>query len=373
MFLTIIIVIASIVILLTIHEFGHFVVAKRFGVKVEEFGIGLPPRLFGKQIGETLYSLNLIPFGAFVKVYGEEGGIESARSFSGIPIWQRALIVLAGVVSFWLVAIILLTVVFNLGVSQAISDQEQGPLLLPKVQVAAVAPNSPAETAGIKPGDTIRELRIPEGEPSAPYGAGTNYELRVDKIKEVQEFTQLNRGEEIVLTIERGRDVFDVSLIPRVSSPAGEGAMGVALVRTAEKSYPFFQAFIKGIETTFNLTQTIVRELAGILVNLIKGQGLPPGVQFVGPIGVGSLAVGALQVGVSYFFRFIAVIAVYLAIFNSLPIPALDGGKLLFLGIEKLKGRQLNQKIEQKITAGFFILFITLMLWVTIKDVVRLF
>lgn len=189
----------------------------------------------------------------------------------------------------------------------------------------------------------------------------------------MQEFTQLNRGEEIVLTIERGRDVFDVSLIPRVSSPAGEGAMGVALVRTAEKSYPFFQAFIKGIETTFNLTQTIVRELAGILVNLIKGQGLPPGVQFVGPIGVGSLAVGALQVGVSYFFRFIAVIAVYLAIFNSLPIPALDGGKLLFLGIEKLKGRQLNQKIEQKITAGFFILFITLMLWVTIKDVVRLF
>ena len=149
--------------------------------------------------------------------------------------------------------------------------------------------------------------------------------------------------------------------------------MGVALVRTAEKSYPIFQAFIKGAETTINLTQAIVVGLVEVLVSLIKGQGLPPGVQFMGPIGIGVLVAQAVQVGLSYFLQFIAIIAIYLAIFNLLPIPALDGGRLLFLGIEKIKGSPVNQKIEQNITTGFFILFIALMILVTIKDVARLF
>ncbi|MDP1538840.1 MAG: M50 family metallopeptidase, partial [bacterium] len=341
MAITILIAFFSIIALLIIHEFGHFIVAKRFGIEVKEFGVGLPPRLFGKKIGKTIYSLNLLPFGAFVKIPSVEGdeaegeedkssssplaaarvNKENYQKLENIPVWQRALIILAGVVSFWIVGIILLSIVFSIGTFQAISDEEEGPFVNPpKVQIAAIAPGSPAEIAGIKPGDAIKQFQI------------SNFKFQISKVKEVQELTEEYKGEEVTLTIERGKEVFEVSLVPRVSPPEGEGAMGVALVRTAEKSYPIFQAFIKGAETTINLTQAIVVGLVEVLVSLIKGQGLPPGVQFMGPIGIGVLVAQAVQVGLSYFLQFIAIIAIYLAIFNLLPIPALDGGKLLFLG-----------------------------------------
>jgi regulator of sigma E protease len=341
--------------------------AKRFGIEVKEFGLGFPPRLFGKKIGGTIYSLNLLPFGAFVKIPSIEGGDEknnkeNYQKLENIPVWQRALIILAGVVSFWILGIILLSIVFSIGTFQSISDEETGPFVNPpKVQIVAVSPGSPAEEVGIKIGDTIRELRI------ADYG------LEIDKMKGVQEFTEKYKGEEIVLTIERGKDVFEVLLIPRILPPEGEGAMGVALVRITEKSYPFFQALIKGVETTINLTQVIVVGLVEVLLSLIQGKGLPPGVQFMGPIGIGSLVAQAVQIGVSYFLNFIAIISIYLAVFNLLPIPASDGGRLLFLGIEKIKGSPVNQKIEENITVGFSVLLITLMIWVTIKDIVRLF
>jgi len=367
MITTILIAFFSIIALLVIHEFGHFIAAKRFGVEVEEFGVGLPPRLFGKKIGETVYSLNLLPFGAFVKIPSVEGGDNQAgkenyRKLENVPAWQRAVILLAGVVSFWVVGIILLTIVFSLGASQAISDEEEGPFVTPpEVQIAAVSPGSPAEIAGIKPGDVIKRLQT-----------GDSW-LSVNKVKETQEFTDEHRGEEIILTIERGKEDVEVLLIPRVAPPEGEGSMGVILVRTTERSYHFFQAFVKGIETTVNLTAAIIVGLAEVIASLIRGQGLPQGVQFMGPIGMGALVAQAIQVGLSYYLQFIAIISIYLAIFNLLPIPALDGGRLLFLVIEKIKGRPVNQKIEQNITAGFFIFFIVLMILVTIKDVASLF
>lgn len=366
MVLTIIIAFFSIIALLIIHEFGHFIMAKRFGIEVKEFGVGLPPRLFGKKIGGTVYSLNLLPFGAFVKIPSIEGrdeknNKENYQKLENIPVWQRTLIILAGVVSFWLVAIILLSIVFSIGTFQAISDEEPGPLINPRVQIVAVAPGSPAEEVGIKIGDTIKELRI------ADYG------LEVNRVKEVQEFAEKYKGEKIVLVVERSKEIFEISLTPRVFPPEGEGAMGVSLVRTAEKSYPFFQAFIKGIEMTISLTGAIVIGLAEVLLSLIQGKGLPPGVQFMGPIGIGSLVAQAVRVGASYFLNFIAIIAIYFAVFNLLPIPALDGGRLLFLGIEKIKGSPINQKIEENITAGFFVLLIALMVLVTIKDIARLF
>lgn len=365
MIATILIAFFSIIALLVIHEFGHFITAKKFGIEVKEFGVGLPPRLFGKKIGKTIYSLNLLPFGAFVKIPSMEGdekdNKENYQGLENIPVWQRVLIVLAGVFSFWMVGIILLTIVFSMGAPQVISDEEADVFAdPPKVQIAAVAAGSPAETTGIRPGDVIKELRIGD------------YEMPVYKVKEVQEFTEKHKGEEIILTIKRGKEFLEVSLTPRVAPPEGEGSIGVALVRTAEKSYPFFQALMKGVETTVNLTAAIVAGLAELLIGLIRGQGLPQGVQFMGPIGLGAMVAQAVQVGLSYYLQFIAIISIYLAIFNLLPIPALDGGRLLFLGIEKIKGCPVNPKIEQNITAIFFVLLIALMLWVTIGDIVRL-
>ncbi|PIZ87109.1 MAG: RIP metalloprotease RseP [Candidatus Nealsonbacteria bacterium CG_4_10_14_0_2_um_filter_40_15] len=355
MFISIVIAIVSVVGLLTLHEFGHFIIAKRIGMKVEEFGVGYPPRLFGKKYGETLYSLNLLPFGAFVKIPDVEG-----REITK-PAWQRALVLLGGVVSFWIIAVVLLSIVFSVGAPQAISDTEEGPLLNPKVQILAVAPDSPVEKAGIKAGDAIKELKV------------QNEKINVNKVIDVQEFTDRHRGETVTLTIQRGKEIFEASLTPRVSPPEGEGAMGIALSRTAEKSYSGFQAIVKGVEATGSLTYAVILGWGNVLTNLVKGAGLPKGVQFMGPIGIGSLITQAAQVGINYFLQFIAMIAVYLAIFNVLPIPALDGGKLLFLGIEKIKGSPINRKVEEGVTAFFFFSLIILMVWVTIKDIGRLF
>jgi regulator of sigma E protease len=360
----ILIALFSIIGLLVLHELGHFLVAKRFGVRVEEFGVGYPPRLFGKKVGDTVYSLNLLPFGAFVKIPGEGGeksSLEDYRRFAGKPAWQRALILFGGVASFWIVAAILLSIVFVMGTPQAISDEEVGPLVNPKVQILAVAPDSPAELAGVKTGDAILELKA------------DNEQMEVDKVAEVQDFTERHKGEEVILTVIRSKETFEMSLVPRVLPPEGEGAIGVALVRTADKSYPWYQAPLKGIEATFNLTVAVISGWAKVLGSLIQGEGMPAGVQMVGPVGIGSLLTKAAQVGLSYFLQFIAIISIYLAVFNILPIPALDGGKLVFLGIEKLRGRPVNQNIEQKITATFFFLLLSLIIWVTIKDIINLF
>ena len=358
--MVILIVFISLISLIVLHEFGHFLIAKKFGVRVEEFGIGYPPRIFGKKIGETLYSLNLLPFGAFVKLYGEEKEIKEPRSFTGKPIWQRALIILGGVVSFWIISAILLSIVFGMGVPQAISDTAEA--VNPKVQIVAVASGSPAQVAGIKVGDTILEVKSQKSKVKS-----------IDKVKQVQEFTNLHKGEEITLTIERGKEVFDATLVPRVSPPEGEGAMGVGLVRTVLTSYPWYLAPIKGVEACFNLTGSIGAGLLQVFGNLIQGKGLPAGAQLMGPVGIGSLMTQVAHLGLTYYLQFIALISIYLAIFNILPIPALDGGKLLFLGIEKVRRKPVSQKIEQSITSIFFVLLIALMIWVTIKDIARLF
>jgi len=359
MILTFIIVFVSLMGLLVLHEFGHFILAKRFGVKVEEFGIGYPPRLFGKKIGETIYSLNLLPFGAFIKVPGEVERTGDPGSFSSQPIRKRALIMLGGILSFWIMAAILFSAVSAMGTPMAVGDEDNSGLTNPKVQIADVSRNSPAEKAGIRAGDTIKKFSI------------FNFQFSINKVKDVQELAEKYKGQEVVLTIERGKEVFDVSLVPRVLPPQGEGAMGLALVRTAVKSYPWYEAPWQGISQTFELTLSVLQGYSQAIQNVFKGA--PSGIQLAGPVGIFHLMAQASQLGVNYFLNFLGLIAVYLAIFNALPIPAVDGGKLLFLGIEGLRRKPVPQKIEQNITTAFFLALIILMVFVTIKDVARLF
>ena len=357
--ISILIIFFTLVALAIIHEFGHFIIAKKFGVPVEEFGIGYPPRILGKKMGQTLYSLNLLPFGAFVKIYGEKEGLEDSNSFQRKPIEQRALITLGGVLSFWIVGIILLSIIFTLGAPIAISDTVEAEDA--RIQVVSVASGSPAEAAGIKMGDTIKEFST------------LNSQFSITKIKQIQELTEEYSGEKINLTIERGRESFKVDIIPRVEAPEGEGAMGVALVRTITKAYPFYLAPLKGIKACIDLTSQIVHSLSRIFGNLFQGKGLPPGVELVGPVGVGSLMNQAIQTGPIYYLQFVAIIAIHLAVFNLLPIPALDGGKLLFLGIEKIKGSPINIKTEEKVNGLFFILLIIMIFFVSIKDIIKIF
>src|SRR6056297_885558 len=166
----------SLVILIALHEFGHFILAKKFGVKVEEFAIFFPPRLLAKKIGETVYSLNLIPLGAFVKMKGEEEQIDAPDSFTAQPYWQKALIVLGGVLAFWIIGAILLSVNAYIGTNQAITDSRVAGVENQKVQIVQVVKDSPAQKAGMKIGDVIAELR--NGVPIKD----------IDKVTQIQDF-----------------------------------------------------------------------------------------------------------------------------------------------------------------------------------------
>jgi len=372
MILIIIIAFFSLISLIILHELGHFILAKKFGVKVEEFGIGYPPRLFGKKFGETIYSINLLPFGAFVRIYGQEERIDDPRSFSEKPFWQKAFIILGGVASFWLISAILLSIVMSLGVPTAIEDEENHNLVDPKVQIAFVAPSSPAEEAGLEIGDVVKKFSINNlpGRPQADSPKGC---FPINKVKELQELTETYKGQEVVLTIQRGKKIFDVSLIPRIFPPEGEGPMGVALLRTALKSYPWYQSPIQGILATSGLTWNIIRGWGQIISSLFTQGRLPPGVEIAGPPGIFKLFIEVGELGANYFLQFISIIAVHLALINVLPIPALDGGWLLFLVIERIKGKPINQKVVQKISAIFFILLIILIFLISIRDIRKFF
>lgn len=355
MIFTILAAFFSLIGLLVLHELGHFVLAKKFGVKVEEFGLGYPPRIFGKKIGETIYSLNLLPFGAFVRLRGEEKAVEGSGSFNNQKVWRRALIVFGGALSFWVVAAVLFSLVMGMGTPKVIEDTAVGNFANPKVQIVNVLPDSPANKAGLKAADAILKI---DGED-------------ISKVSEVQELTASHKGQEIVLTIQRGKDIFDVSLTPRVSPKTGEGPMGVDLVRTALQQYPWYRAPIEGIKSTGILTWLVIDGWGRAIAAAFKGT--PTGVQLMGPVGVFSLLNQASQMGVSYFLQFIAIISVNMALMNLAPIPAVDGGKLLFLAIEKIKRKPVSEKTENRITGVFFLLLLGLMILVTVEDIIRLF
>mgnify|MGYP001588216673 CR=1 FL=1 len=361
--LTLIVAFLSLIALMVIHEFGHFIIAKKFGVKVEEFGIGYPPRIYGKKFGETLYSINFLPLGAFVKIHGEEGDVDDYRSFSNLTIWKRVLIIIGGVAAFWIASIILFSVVFAIGADIPIGDQDASELTNVKVQVISVSPDSPAQVAGLVSGDTLLGFKFEDRE------------IKINKIKDVQDFTKEKAGQQVTLVIERQGETIETLLTPRVESPQGQGAIGIGLERigTLIKKYPWYQAPIKGTLYTGEITIKAVQGLFTVFVDLFKGNGLPEGAALAGPIGITIFLANAVSFGPGFFLYFIAAISVFVAIFNLFTIPALDGGKLIFLAIEKIKGKPVSAKVEQNITVVFFFLLIALSLFVTIKfDIPRL-
>ena len=356
MLLTLLIAFLSLIALMIIHEFGHFIIAKKFGVKVEEFGVGYPPRLFGKQFGDTLYSVNLIPLGAFVKIYGEEGGVDDYRSFASLPIWKRILICLGGVIAFWVAAMVIFSVVFIIGARVPVGDQDVAGTAT-QVTIVAVQQDSPAGQAGLKAHDQIRSL-----------DSGTST-LTVDKISDFQKFITDHKGQPVTFTVERqGKEIL-LSLTPRISYPADQGPTGVVLERLASiiEKYPWYQAPWQGIIYTGKSTWASLEGIGNVIGSLFKGKGVPAGAELAGPIGITIFLANAASYGPGFFLYFIGSISVLVAIFNLFPIPALDGGKLLFLIIEKIIGRPVSVRLEQNLTVTFFILLIAMSLFVTVR------
>lgn len=346
------IAIFSILLLVVLHELGHFLFAKRFGVKVEEFGIGIPPRLIGKKIGETIYSLNALPIGAFVRMEGEEKRALSSTSFSAKPIWQRMVIVGAGVAAFWIIAVLLFTFLgATKGIPMAVDDNTSD-VVNPRVQILAVTSKSPADEARLMPGDILKNFT---------------------KVSDVREFTTLHKGEIVSLTIQRGGKILEVALTPRVEVSEGEGRLGVVLARSALVQYPWYKAPIEGVIITGKITWQIVEGLFHVVLSLTQKHALPQGAQVTGPIGIVLMLQDALSIGWPSFLAFVATLSVYLAVFNILPIPAADGGRLVFLIVEFFRKKPLAEHIEQKIIATSFGLLLIFFVYVTFKDIIRLF
>ncbi len=349
---TIIIFFLVLGIIVLFHEAGHFLVAKYFGVKVEEFGMGFPPRakrLFKK--GDTEYTLNWLPIGGFCKIMGEDGeDKDNPQSFASRSIGERFLMLSAGVIMNVILAALLFSFIFMIGMPEDVTGKA-GDFENRKVQVSEVMKNSPAEEVGMMMGDTI--IKIDETE--------------IATIENLQSYVDNRRGEEINLYLLRGQEEINKKLIPREDPPEGEGAIGIDLAETALVSYPIHQAIWHGIVRTVDLTILIITAFAGIIWSLITAG--KAGVEISGPVGIAVLTGQVSAMGLIYILNFTALISINLAIINALPFPALDGGRILFLGVEKLKGSPINQEFETKVNNYGFMLLMLLMLVVTFHDV----
>ncbi|MBI3305318.1 site-2 protease family protein [Candidatus Parcubacteria bacterium] len=377
--MTIIIFIVLLTVLVFVHELGHFVSARQAGIRIEEFGLGLPPRLIGLQrhpgtgrlqlvagfwskrrpAATTIYSFNLLPIGGFVKIFGEDGVAErDPRSFASQTWWVRVRTILAGVVMNTALAIILLTIGFAAGTPIAASKATNPQALTDiKIQIAFVAPNSPAAMAGFKAGDAIVELRH------------ANAVLEPKEIGEVQAFIGRFAGEPVTFTLVRGKAVSSLAITPRVNPPAGEGAIGIAMEKTGVERLPLPAALWQGATTAFALVRDFAVALFDILARLFTRGRVPT--ELAGPIGIAAVVRDASQLGFGYLLRLAAIISVNLAVINSLPIPALDGGRLLFLLIEKLKGSPVPRRAEQLAHSIGLALLLFAIVAVSILDVQR--
>ncbi|MBI2074221.1 MAG: site-2 protease family protein [Candidatus Levybacteria bacterium] len=391
MLLTAIIFLLILSVLVLIHEAGHFFVAKKFGIKVEEFGFGLPPRAIGKKIGETIYSLNWLPIGGFVKLYGEdEAGAgrpqlkvkseklkvaDEKRAFYARPVWQRALVVVAGVLMNALLAVVIYySYLFISGFKAElplIGDHKfflVNQTVKSDLIIGSVSKNSPAEKAGMKPFIKIESVNGKQ-------------------IKDTQTFVSVinsNKGKQVNIV---WRDVktnqqFKANIVPRVSTPKNEGALGVAFfsVNTAVVSYDTpLQKVFSGFIHPANLLVYNFDVLGKLVAVSIKEKTAAPlSGNVAGPIGIYSLVGSIVKITdikekILQTLNLAGILSISLAFFNVLPIPALDGGRLFFILVEGAIGKKINPRFESFVHAIGMAILLGLIALITFQDLVRIF
>lgn len=355
-----IIFIISLNILIFIHELGHFLVAKKKGLKVEEFGLGIPPRIFGIKKGETIYSINALPIGGFVKIYGEDGShADKKESFANRSAGTRIKILAAGVFMNLIFGIVLFVVGFNIGIPAVAESQNLTFMKDIKTSILEVQKNSPAEAAGLKMGDRI--LLLQKGEEI----------IENPTVEELQQFTRKYAGQKIILNIERGKEKLIIEVLPREKTGENEGPLGVVIGETGFLKYPFWRSLWEGIKAGTSLFVNVFVMLFIFLKSLIV-QGKMIG-EVAGPVGITVLGTQVLKLGIVYFIQFLATLSIYLAAINLVPFPALDGSRIFFILLEKIRGRAVATKTENLIhTIGFAILLLIFFV-ITYRDIAKLF
>jgi len=328
-------------VLIFVHELGHFLSAKKHGIKVEEFGFGYPPRIFGLNRGGTIYSLNLLPFGGFVRMLGEDQA-QGGRSFYVQPKLIRLIVLLAGVTMNFLLGVVLFGAVYaKLGIPEPVDY----------LTVTLVASGSPAETVGIKVKDKITGF--------------ADTQAFID-------YVNARRGEAISLEVN-GRPL---QAAPRLieATPEGQGALGVGITNVDFVFYPVWQRPVRGViygtKEAWGWGREILSSLKTLVSRLARGE-VPR--EVAGPVGIYEVSKSAGAQGFLAVLQFTGILSINLAILNLLPLPALDGGRVLFIIIETIRGKRVKPQLEQAVHLTGMLFLIGLMVLITINDVRRLF
>ncbi len=342
--ITIVSFLAVIIVLILAHEIGHFVTAKATGVKVEEFGLFYPPRLISIKRGDTTYSLNAIPLGGFVKMAGEEDP-EVPGSLAGKSVWARLLVLSSGSIMNFLLPLLLFAIAFMVPHS----------LVIGQTMVREVAPDSPASNAGMVTGDTILSIN------------GKTVNNNVDVYRNID----LNLGKEVTLLVRHDSGTEEeVSFIPRWKPPEGETASGMRLFTTEavleRESLPFWRAIPMGVTACI---ETFILFKNGIISMII---GAIPA-EIAGPVGIAQVTGEIARSGLSPLLEFAAFLSMNLAIVNLFPLPALDGGRIIFVLVEWVRrGKRIPPKAEGLIHLVGFALIMVFFLAITYQDIMRI-
>ncbi len=356
MFWTLLLFLAVLSLLVFVHEFGHFIVAKKSGMKVEEFGFGFPPRLWAIRRGGTAYSINWIPLGGFVKIKGESGEQRFDHdSFSFQSAWKRLLVLVAGVTMNMVLAAVLLSIGFMLGLPTIVEDgiSSSARLADEQIRVVSVLSGSPAERAGFESGDALLSI---DGIPFA-------------SAKEAHGHITTHVEQDMVFVVEREGVSISATLRAEALPEVGITGVGVGLVKTALVSYPWYLAIVNGIVATGMFTWEVLKAFWDLLANLVVRQEVS--VDLSGPVGIAVMTGQVAELGFVYLLQFAALLSINLAVVNILPFPALDGGRVLFLAIEKLRRKPVDERLEAMVHNLGFAALMGLVLLVTYRDLVR--
>lgn len=359
MLITAIVFIIILGLLVFVHELGHFLMAKRSGIKVEEFAFGFPPRIFAIKRGETEYAINLLPIGGYVRMLGEDEDATKAeksnpRSFAHQSPWVRSKVVVAGVVMNVILAWLLVSIGFMLGMSPLVSEADSIPRakVTHEVAISGVLEGSVASEIGLKPGDAVLSIN----------------DTQITSQKQLIEYTTSNRGKDIKLVVDRKGEQKTFSAV----LGSGEYPLGAALVDQSKAKLPIWWAPIYAIWETLKAVGLIFVAILDFFRQLFVSRAVPEGA--AGPVGLFQLTRTILDYGFAALLSFAAMISINLAIVNILPIPALDGGRLLFIILEKInKGKKVvNAQIENAAHTVGFVLLILLIIAITYSDILKL-
>ncbi len=356
-------------VLVLIHEAGHFFAARIFKVKADEFGYGFPPRAFGfvrengkwKFVGRkdekvyknTIWSVNWLPLGGFVRIKGEspEDSPNDPDSFQSVAIWKRIIILAAGVTMNWFLAFVLFASIFMIGAPAMLEDLPEGAVVENRtINITHMLEGQPAEQAGLLAGDQI--LTIAGQEP-------TDYPNAVDLIGA--------QGEnEFDIKVKRDNEDLTLTLHPRYIEEIDKAGIGVAMADVGVVKFAWYQAIWQAGVATYTYTKVIILAFGGIIKDLVTLKGVSDDVS--GPVGIAVLTGQFARQGIVPLLQFAAILSINLAVINFLPIPALDGGRVVFLLIEKVRRKALRPKLEAMIHQIAFLTLIILILLVTLRD-----